>query len=57
MCVVPVYTDFLFYFILFLFFIINNGFVLKEKPGTLGVYMKNNTSNNSNTKITKIKHF
>ena len=36
MCVVPVYTDFLFYFILFLFFIINNGFVLKEKPGTLG---------------------
>ena len=55
MCVVPVYTDS--FFFLFFFYIINNGFVLKEKPGTLGVYMKNNTSNDSNTKITKINHF
>ena len=50
MCVLPVYTD-------FFFNIINNGFVLTEKLRTLGVYMKNNTSNDSNTKITKIKHF
>ena len=54
-----IYFLMLFYNISFFsnLFIINNGFVLKEKPGTLGVYMKNNTSNDSNTKITKINHF
>ena len=26
------------------YFLINNGIVLKKKPGTLGVYMKNRTS-------------